>query len=366
MASSYTSNLGIELQATGENANTWGDKTNQNWNLIQQAVTGYQEITINNTTTTLEMTNATISNARNMVLEFTGTLTGNSVVVLPNNIEKFYLVKDSTVHSSAYTLTFRTASGTGFTLDSGKLYFAYSDGTNINQVTLNNLGGTIATAQINDNAITSAKIASTAIVTEKIADSNVTKAKIENVASYKVLGNTTATSTSPQEVAILNEVNMTSNSSTSLVTQSSVKSYVDTSIAALPAPVNPKWVTVNFSGVTSFNSVTTTFNLTTLTINGTTNNKTNLLGLYVLCKIRRISYSSNTDFNFSATFPDGTNKRIFGFRAHGATQGTSRSSDAMIFVPVNGSTQTEVVIYANNLSATSESGFELQGASFLA
>ena len=363
MASSYTSNLGIELQATGENANTWGEKTNQNWNLIQQAVTGYQEITINNTTTTLEMTNATISNARNMVLEFTGTLTGNSVVVLPNNIEKFYLVKDSTVHSSSYTLTFRTSSGTGFTLDSGKLYFAYSDGTNINQVTLNNLGGTIATAQINDNAITSAKIASTAIVTEKIADSNVTKAKIENIASYKVLGNTTSTSTSPQEVAILNEVNMTSNSSTSTVTQSSVKSYVDTSIAALPAPKFPKWVTVNLSGNTSF-SATTTFNLTTLTINGTTNNKTNLLGLYLYCKINSIAYSSNVDANFSATFPDGTTKRIFAFRSNGAGQGATRNSNAMIFLPVNGSTQTEVVVNQNNIG--SSSGFEIQGGSFLA
>jgi hypothetical protein len=363
MASSYTTSLGIELQVTGENANTWGDKTNSNLNLLQQAITGYQLVTLVSTNTTLAMTNATISNARNMVLEFAGTLTGSSVVVLPDNIEKFYLVKDSTVHSSAYTLTFRTASGTGFTLDSNKLYFAYSDGTNINQVILNNLGGTIATAQIDNNAITSDKIASTAVTTSKIANSNVTKEKIENIASYKVLGNTTAVSTNPQEVAILNEINMSSNSSTSLVTQSSVKSYVDTSIAALPSPKTPKWVTVNLSGNTSF-STTTAFDLNSLTINGTTNNKTYLIGLYVYCNIGPVAYSSNADLYIAASFPNGSTQRIFANRAHGATQGTSRTVAAMITIPVNGSVQTEVVISAPN--GLSGGFFQLAGANYLA
>ena len=147
MPSSYSTDLKLELMVTGENANTWGDKTNSNWNLIQQAVAGYQSIALTSTTTTLAMTNATISNARNMVLEFTGTLTGNSTVQLPAGIEKMYFVKDSTTHSG-YTLTFKVASGTGFNLTSGKIYGAYSDGTNMSSIDLSNLGGTMTIDQV--------------------------------------------------------------------------------------------------------------------------------------------------------------------------------------------------------------------------
>lgn len=147
MPSSYSTDLKLELMVTGENANTWGDKTNSNWNLIQQAVAGYQSIALTSTTTTLAMTNATISNARNMVLEFTGTLTGNSTVQLPAGIEKMYFVKDSTTHAG-YTLTFKVASGTGFNLTSGKIYGAYSDGTNMSSIDLSNLGGTMTIDQV--------------------------------------------------------------------------------------------------------------------------------------------------------------------------------------------------------------------------
>ena len=177
MPSTYSTDLKLELMVTGEASNTWGDKTNSNWNLIQQAVAGYQSVALTSTTTTLAMSNATISNARNMVLEFTGTLSGNSTVNLPDGIEKFYVVKDSTTHG-AYSLTFKTTSGTGFTTENGKAYLAYSDGTNMNGVTLTNLGGTIGTAQIDDSAITSAKINATAVTTAKIADGAVTASQI--------------------------------------------------------------------------------------------------------------------------------------------------------------------------------------------
>jgi hypothetical protein len=66
------------------------------------------------------------------------------------------------------------------------------------------------------------------IVTAKIADSNVTKAKIENVANMKALGNTSGSAAAPQEVAILDEDTMSSDSATSLATQQSIKAYVDT------------------------------------------------------------------------------------------------------------------------------------------
>jgi hypothetical protein len=177
MPSTYSTDLKLELMVTGEASNTWGDKTNSNWNLIQQAVAGYQSIALTSTTTTLVMTNASISDARNMVLEFTGTLSGNSTITIPDGIEKFYLLKDSTTHG-AYTLTFKTASGTGFDLTSGLNYFAYSNGTNVSEVSLDNIGGSVSTAQIEDNAITSAKISANQITTVKIADFAIVTSKI--------------------------------------------------------------------------------------------------------------------------------------------------------------------------------------------
>jgi len=65
------------------------------------------------------------------------------------------------------------------------------------------------------------------VTTAKIADSNVTKAKIEDLADMKVLGNTSGSAAAPQEVAILDEDTMSSDSATSLATQQSIKAYVD-------------------------------------------------------------------------------------------------------------------------------------------
>jgi hypothetical protein len=147
MASSYSTDLKLELMVTGENSNTWGDKTNNNLNLIQQAVAGYQSVALTSTTTTLAMTNATISNARNMVLEFTGSLSANSTVNLPDGIEKVYFIKDSTTRNT-YSLTFKTTSGTGVALTSSKITGVYSDGTNVTSIDLNSLGGTMTIDQV--------------------------------------------------------------------------------------------------------------------------------------------------------------------------------------------------------------------------
>jgi hypothetical protein len=138
MPSSYT-DLGIELMATGENSGTWGDKTNTNLNIINQAAAGYQAISIAggaNTTTlgiqdgssdTAGNTNA----ARNLIIELTGTITGNQVVTVPDSVEKSYIIKNNT--TGTFTVEFKTASGTGVTFGttdkSTKILFA--DGTNI-------------------------------------------------------------------------------------------------------------------------------------------------------------------------------------------------------------------------------------------
>jgi len=130
MASTFSSDLKLELMATGENAGTWGDKTNSNLNLVQQAVAGFEAIDVASADVTLAMTDATISNARNATLKFTGTLAANRTVTLPDSIEKVFNVVDGTDHAGN-TLTFKTASGTGVLLCEGNCYVLYSDGTNI-------------------------------------------------------------------------------------------------------------------------------------------------------------------------------------------------------------------------------------------
>ena len=133
MASSYSTDLKLELMVTGENSGTWGDKTNSNLNLIQQAVAGYEAVSIAGgaQTTALAMTDATISNARNAVIKLTGTITGNQIVTIPDSIEKTYIIENGT--TGAFTVEFKTVSGTGPTwsaTDKG-VKVLYSDGTNV-------------------------------------------------------------------------------------------------------------------------------------------------------------------------------------------------------------------------------------------
>ena len=179
MASTYSTDIKLELMATGENAGTWGTKTNTNLNLVQQAIAGYEAIDVASADVALVMSNASIANGRNMVINFTGTLAGNRIVTIPDSIEEFYILKDGTTHSGN-SLTFKTVSGTGFTLDEGKIHAAYSDGTNVNEVALNTLGGTIGTAQIDDDSITNSKLADDAVDTAEIVDQAVTNAKVAN------------------------------------------------------------------------------------------------------------------------------------------------------------------------------------------
>tara|TARA_R100001163_G_C4981942_1_gene137748 strand:+ start:65 stop:763 length:699 start_codon:yes stop_codon:yes gene_type:complete len=146
MASSYSSDLKLELMATGENAGTWGTKTNTNLNLVQQAVAGYQAIDVASSDVALAMSDATISNARNATIKFTGTLAANRTVTIPNSIEKVYNIVDGTNHAN-YTLTFKTVSGSGVLLCEGNNYVVYSDGTNVVKLTEERIWRTITAAE---------------------------------------------------------------------------------------------------------------------------------------------------------------------------------------------------------------------------
>ena len=93
-----------------------------------------------------------------------------------------------------------------------------------NASTIVNANGAIT---VRDSGVTAAKLATGSVTTTKILDANVTKAKIENVSDYKVLGNVSGAAAAPQEVAILDEDDMVSDSDTALATQQSIKAYAD-------------------------------------------------------------------------------------------------------------------------------------------
>ena len=168
MPSSYSTDLKLELMVTGEKAGLWGDITNTNLNIVQQAIAGYEAIALNATTgATLTFANGTLSNGKNAVLNLTGTLTSSVNVIVPDSgsgtaPEKVYTVKNSTTGS--YAVTFKTTSGTGATwagTDKGTK-FVYSDGTNvvdvnaaintINQFTLPTADGTSGQAIVTNGS----------------------------------------------------------------------------------------------------------------------------------------------------------------------------------------------------------------------
>jgi hypothetical protein len=144
MASTYTP-LGVELMATGENAGTWGTKTNANLNLVSQLTGGFAQVSIAGGagTTALDVDDGALTGtAQQRMIEFTGSITGNRIVTIPNDVETFYILRNST--SGAYTVQFKYATGSGSTFtfsatDKGdKILFASAspDATNPNILTL--------------------------------------------------------------------------------------------------------------------------------------------------------------------------------------------------------------------------------------
>jgi hypothetical protein len=130
MANSTSANLKLTVQATGENSGTWGQITNTNLLILEQAIGGYDALNVTNASRALTFTNGALSNGKNEVIKLTGTLEGNLNVTIPDSVEKTYIVEDGTDHAG-YTLTFKTTSGTGVLLCEGHSYTLYSDGTNV-------------------------------------------------------------------------------------------------------------------------------------------------------------------------------------------------------------------------------------------
>ena len=182
MASTYTP-LGVELQATGENAGTWGTKTNTNLQIFEQVSGGYttQAVSDSGDTTLSVSDGSTGATLAHRIIEFTGTLTAGRNVTIPLDVQNFYILKNGT--SGSQTVTFKYVSGTGTSaaVAAGKTIIAYAkadDGTNPN-ITAVEFGGDVVddtspqlggNLDVNGNTITSTSNADVSIVPNGTGD----------------------------------------------------------------------------------------------------------------------------------------------------------------------------------------------------
>jgi len=136
MASTYNS-LGYQKMATGENAGTWGTKTNTTLDEIKETF-GYTSIAMTaDRTLTIPDGSTGTYDGRAFIIELTGTLGGTRVLDIAATagdpaavIEKPFIVFDNTTHSGD-TLTFKVTGATGFALTEGSTYLCYHNGTDI-------------------------------------------------------------------------------------------------------------------------------------------------------------------------------------------------------------------------------------------
>jgi len=128
MASTFSSSLNLELQATGENSGSWGTKTNNNLEKLESAIKGYVSIAVASTSDSLDTSNgSTTDEQSNAIIKLTGTLSGNTTMQC-EAVETWYIVDDATTHGGN-TLGFKPAGGTAVNLVQGAKHILYSDGS---------------------------------------------------------------------------------------------------------------------------------------------------------------------------------------------------------------------------------------------
>jgi hypothetical protein len=168
MASTYTG-LGTQLMATGENAGTWGTKTNTNLNIIEQIAGGYIEVAVTSTPTTLSVSDGSTGAAlAHRCITFTGEISENTVVTIPLDVQTFYIIKNSVSggSSASYTVQFKYVSGSGSSVtwaagDTGTkiVYATADDATNPNIVDATSAFVTAtSTTTLTNKTLTSPKI----------------------------------------------------------------------------------------------------------------------------------------------------------------------------------------------------------------
>jgi hypothetical protein len=151
MPSTYTTNLGIQKPANGEQSGTWGQTVNANSDILDRAVNGSLSLSLSGTSSTLTTLQGSVSDGQYKVLELTGSPSGTHTITIdPATAQTLYLVNNTTAQSVIFT----QGSGGNVTIVAGASAIIYSSGagatakvTNITNVfALSNVkitGGTI-------------------------------------------------------------------------------------------------------------------------------------------------------------------------------------------------------------------------------
>jgi hypothetical protein len=125
MASTYTSNTGIEKPGSGEQSGTWGTTVNTNSDILDRALNGVLTLGLSGTSTNLTTTDGTLSNGQYKLISFVGSPSGTHTVnVLPNDSQKIYFLNNTTNE----TVIISQGSGSSVTLPAGESDVIYCDG----------------------------------------------------------------------------------------------------------------------------------------------------------------------------------------------------------------------------------------------
>ena len=145
MASSYSSDLQLELVTTGEKAGLWGTITNNNLQILELSASGYYTVSIAAADLALALDNGsalgdTTATGKNLMIEVTGTLAASRVITMPTGAERIFIVKDSTTRSNSnYTIGVQNVGGSGsgiVPMPVGSTCLFYTDGTSANSMKL--------------------------------------------------------------------------------------------------------------------------------------------------------------------------------------------------------------------------------------
>ena len=171
MASTF-SPLGVELQATGENAGTWGTKTNTNLQLVEQITGGFTTQAVSDSgDTTLSVTDGgTGATLAHRIIEFTGSLTASRNDTIPLDVQQFYVLKNSTSGSQNVVFKYVSGGGDSITLTPGAVKLVYATANDSTNPDIDDCGFITAssTDTLTNKTLTAPKIADAGF----IADAN--------------------------------------------------------------------------------------------------------------------------------------------------------------------------------------------------
>jgi hypothetical protein len=162
--STYSTNLGIELIATGDQSGTWGTTTNSNLGtLLEQAIAGYstQAVTDSPLATVLTIVDGTSSTGRNAVISLTGAITAARTVEIPAKTKTYVFSNDTT---GGYAVTVKVNGQTGFSIANGTKSLVYCNGTDAVEVVNSSPTSTVTltgTQTLTNKRVTPRQIATT-------------------------------------------------------------------------------------------------------------------------------------------------------------------------------------------------------------